>query len=74
MNTERSDAEYIVIGKIAEKRKELWKLKEELQALEEARNSTVVEEDVFESIEEMTTIMLQMYRVAMCLCLAMIKR
>ncbi len=59
MNTERSDAEYIVIGKIAEKRKEflklkdeLWKLKEELQALEEERKSAVVQEDVFESIEE----------------------
>jgi hypothetical protein len=59
MNTERSDAEYIVIGKIAEKRKEflklkdeLFKLKEELQALEEARKNTAVEEDVFESIEE----------------------
>jgi len=62
MNTERSDAEYILIGKIAEKRKEflklkdeLFKLKEELQALEEARNSTVVEEDVFEEIIESYT-------------------
>jgi hypothetical protein len=58
MNSDRSDAEYILIGKIAEKRKEicklkdeLLKLKEELQALE-ARKSTVIEEDVFGSIEE----------------------
>jgi hypothetical protein len=62
MNTERSDAEYILIGKIAEKRKEflklkdeLLKLKEELQALEELRNSTVVEEDVFGEIIESYT-------------------
>lgn len=52
MNSDRSDAEYILIGKIAEKRKELWKLKEELQALEEARKNTVVQEDVIGSIEE----------------------
>ena len=52
MNSDRSDAEYILIGKIAEKRKELWKLKEELQAIEEARKNTVVEDDVFEATEE----------------------
>jgi hypothetical protein len=59
MNTERSDAEYIIIGKIAEKRKdflklkdELLKLKEELQALEEARKNIAIEEDVFEGTEE----------------------
>ncbi len=55
MNPERSDAEYILIGKIAEKRKELLKLKEELQALEGARNNTVVEEDVLEEIIESFT-------------------
>ena len=55
MNPERSDAEYILIGKIAEKRKELFKLKEELQALEGARNNTVVEEDVLEEIIESFT-------------------
>jgi len=55
MNPERSDAEYILIGKIAEKRKELLKLKEELQALEGARNNRVVEEDVLEEIIESFT-------------------
>ena len=46
MNSERSDAEYILIGKIAEKRKELLKLKEELHNMEGASKNTVIQEDV----------------------------
>jgi hypothetical protein len=48
MNSVRTDAEYILIGKIAEKRKELLKLKDELKALEDGRKKeckTEVPED-----------------------------
>jgi len=38
MKYERSDAEYMIIGKIVEKRKELLKLNDELKALEYLRN------------------------------------
>ena len=52
MNSERSDREYILIGKIAEKRRDILKLKEELQTLENVRNNTVDQDDVFTGIEE----------------------
>ena len=52
MNSERSDAEYILIGKIAEKRKELLKLKEELHNMEGARKNTVIQEDVLVCTED----------------------
>jgi len=44
MNSVRTDTEYILIGKIAEKRKELLKLKDELKALEDGRNKECVVE------------------------------
>ena len=56
MKLGRSDAEYILIGKIAEKRKELLKLKEELHALEGISNNTASQENVigaYTGIEEM---------------------
>ena len=52
MNPERSDAEYILIGKIAEKRKELLKLKEDLQNMEAMRKNTAIEEGAFEGTQE----------------------
>ena len=52
MKLGRSDAEYILIGKIAEKRKELLKLKEELQTMEAERKNIVIQEDVLVGSQE----------------------
>jgi hypothetical protein len=52
MKSERSDAEYILIGKIAETRKELLKLKDELKVLEGLRKNTVVQEPALVATQE----------------------
>jgi hypothetical protein len=55
MDSVRTDAEYILIGKIAEKRKELLKLKDELKALEDGHKIVTASEVHIENIIETYT-------------------
>lgn len=55
MDSVRTDAEYILIGKIAEKRKELLKLKDELKALEDGHKNVTASGVHIENIIETCT-------------------